>query len=405
MESAIERRARYSRAIEGEAWPCALVDLDAFERNVELLVRHATAHGKKLRVATKSLRVPDLVRRIVASTPGAGLMTYSARETAFLREQGFDDLLLAYPTTRRDDAALLAGLAARGAKLSVIVDDVAHLACLSSAAEAARTRIDVLVEVDMSYRPLRDLVLGVRRSPIREPRDVLAFVARVAEHPALRFAGIMGYEAQIAGVGDDLPGGPRARIEGALGRLVKSRSRVEVEKKRAEIVEALAASGHRAEIVNGGGTGNLTWCAAEPALTEVTSGSGFLCSRLFDRYREVRPEPAAWFALEIVRVPGPGYVTCLGGGYVASGPPAWDRVPAPDLPEGLQLLGLEGAGEVQTPLRGPPGVTLAIGEPVFFRHAKAGELAEHFAEYLLVRGDRIVDRAKTYRGFGQCFLG
>jgi D-serine deaminase-like pyridoxal phosphate-dependent protein len=71
----------------------------------------------------------------------------------------------------------------------------------------------------------------------------------------------------------------------------------------------------------------------------------------------------------------------------------------------MQLLPLEGAGEVQTPLRLPAGVELALGEPVFFRHAKAGELAEHFNEYLLVRGDRIEARIPTYRGLGRCFLG
>ena len=48
---------------------------------------------------------------------------------------------------------------------------------------------------------------------------------------------------------------------------------------------------------------------------------------------------------------------------------------------------------------------MKIGDPVFFRHAKAGELAEHVTEYLLVRGDRIEDRAPTYRGLGRCYLG
>ncbi len=74
------------------------------------------------------------------------------------------------------------------------------------------------------------------------------------------------------------------------------------------------------------------------------------------------------------------------------------------LPPGLSLLTFEGAGEVQTPIRLPAGLSLPLGAPVFFRHAKAGELAEHFAEYLLVRGDPIVDRAPTYRGLGRCFL-
>jgi D-serine deaminase-like pyridoxal phosphate-dependent protein len=60
---------------------------------------------------------------------------------------------------------------------------------------------------------------------------------------------------------------------------------------------------------------------------------------------------------------------------------------------------------VQTPLTVPENVALRPGDPVFFRHAKAGELAEHFNEYLLVRGEVIEARAPTYRGIGKCFLG
>jgi D-serine deaminase-like pyridoxal phosphate-dependent protein len=82
-----------------------------------------------------------------------------------------------------------------------------------------------------------------------------------------------------------------------------------------------------------------------------------------------------------------------------------DRLPVVALPPGLALLPMEGAGEVQTPLRVGGEVKLELGDPVFLRHAKAGELAEHFNEYLLLRGHRIETRAPTYRGLGQCFLG
>ena len=71
----------------------------------------------------------------------------------------------------------------------------------------------------------------------------------------------------------------------------------------------------------------------------------------------------------------------------------------------MRLLPLEGAGEVQTPLTLPPdGPELKIGDPVIFQHAKAGELAERFNALLLIRGDRIVERAPTYRGEGAAFL-
>ena len=174
---------------------------------------------------------------------------------------------------------------------------------------------------------------------------------------------------------------------------------------RAAIVAALTSRGLGPLIVNGGGTGSVDANAREPALTEIAVGSGFLASHLFDDYRGLSLRPAAFFALQVVRKPAPGIVTCHGGGLIASGAAGRDRLPLPALPEGLSLLDLEGAGEVQTPLHVPRSVELRIGDPVFFRHAKAGELAEHVNEYILVRGDVIAGRVPTYRGLGKCFLG
>jgi D-serine deaminase-like pyridoxal phosphate-dependent protein len=102
--------------------------------------------------------------------------------------------------------------------------------------------------------------------------------------------------------------------------------------------------------------------------------------------------------------PGHGVVTVLGGGYIASGAAGADRVPRPALPPGLRLTGQEGAGEVQTPVRGSAADALAIGGRVYFRHAKAGELCERFATLLLVEGDRVVGEVPTYRGEGRTFL-
>ena len=106
-----------------------------------------------------------------------------------------------------------------------------------------------------------------------------------------------------------------------------------------------------------------------------------------------------------MRRPGPpDIVTVLGGGYVASGPPGRDRLPSVHLPAGLRLLRREGAGEVQTPLRGRAARTLRIGDRVWLRHAKAGELCERFDVVHLVQGGKLVDTVPTYRGEGKTFL-
>jgi len=391
---------RYKSALGDEPLPCALVDLDALDRNIDALLAPVRAHDKKLRLATKSVRCPELLRHITERGGDAiiGLMTYHARETAWLFEAGYQDLLLAYPTVQASDAELIADINARGGSAAVVVDCPQHLALLDKAAHARHTRIPIVIEVDVAYRPLGSrLHVGVRRSPLRTVADVQALVRRAGLLPGLELRGLMAYEAHIAGLGDSAPG--RA-LSNAATRLMQTRARAQLEQTRRELADAI----HPA-LFNGGGSGSLDWCSAESALTEVTAGSGFLCSHLFDNYRSLQLEPAVYFALSVVRQPAPGILTCHGGGLVASGASGADRLPIPALPRGLELLRLEGAGEVQTPLSVPEGTSLGVGDVVFFRHAKAGELAEHFDEYLLVRGERVLGRAQTYRGMRQCFLG
>jgi D-serine deaminase-like pyridoxal phosphate-dependent protein len=383
--------------------PAALVDLDAFERNVDRFVAIARAGGKRLRVASKSVRVPELLGRVRdrAGDVFGGLMTYHAAETAFLAGAGWRDLLLAYPTATAADAAHLAAANAAGATAAVVVDDVEQLAPLAAAAGAAATTIPVVVEIDVSYRRL-GLHLGVRRSPLHDAAAVVALAERAAATPGLRFHGLMGYEAQIAGLPDRSPFTP---WQNAAKRQLKRLSAPAVAALRAECVAQLRARGLAPRIVNGAGTGNAGAAAAEATLDEITVGSGFLCGHLFDYYAALALDPALFFALQVVRRPARGLVTCHGGGYVASGAAGPDRLPRVAFPEGAELLPMEGAGEVQTPVKLPAGVDMRLGDPIFFRPAKSGELAEHFAEYLLARGGALEGRAATYRGLGHCFLG
>ena len=59
---------------------------------------------------------------------------------------------------------------------------------------------------------------------------------------------------------------------------------------------------------------------------------------------------------------------------------------------------------MQTPLLGEAAVRLRVGDRVYMRHAKAGELCEHFNTLYLIEGDAIVAEAPTYRGEGYAFL-
>ncbi|HUJ62229.1 MAG TPA: alanine racemase, partial [Kofleriaceae bacterium] len=216
-----EQYERYRRALAGERLPAALVDLDALDANVDRLVAPIRAAGKRLRVATKSLRCPELIDHVLerAGQTAIGLMTYSAAETAWLAERGARDLLLAYPTLR--DADLVAA-ANRHATAAIAIDAAEHVEVLAAAAARAGATVPVVIDVDMSYRPLgRGPHLGVRRSPLRSADDVVALARAIAGRAGLRFHGVLGYEAQIAGLGD---AAPAQRAQNAVVRAIKARS-------------------------------------------------------------------------------------------------------------------------------------------------------------------------------------
>jgi D-serine deaminase-like pyridoxal phosphate-dependent protein len=201
------------------------------------------------------------------------------------------------------------------------------------------------------------------------------------------------------GLGDAPPGHP---VKAQLIRFIQARSVRELSRRRAEAIRMIEAT-TSLEFVNGGGTGSLESTAGDSSVTELTAGSGLVGPTLFDAYTRFSPEPALLFALPVVRRPGPGIATLFAGGYVASGTGTADRLPRPYLPAGLSLTGVEGAGEVQTPVRGAAAGSLTPGDRVWLRHAKAGELAERFPEYQVLDSDGQVTAVPTYRGEGQCF--
>ena len=364
--------------------PFAFVDLDAMWANAaEMLGR---AGGKPIRVASKSVRCREILARILKRDGFQGLMTYTLRESQWLDEQGFDDLLLAYPTADRKALD-------RSPLPILMIDSVEHLDLIGD--RSAR----VCIEVDMSYALARQLI-GPKRSPVRTPEQAAELARAIVERPGFELAGVMGYEGHIAGVGDEPPG---QRARSVAIKAMQRASVKEIAERRAEIVAAVQEV-TPLQFVNGGGTGSLHTTSQEDAVTELSAGSGFYAPALFDAYSSFELRPAAMFALPVVRRPSSKVATCLGGGYIASGAAAADRLPVPHLPEGLELDAQEGAGEVQTPVSGAAARNMKLGDRVYFRHAKAGELCEHFDSLLLVEGGRVVDEVSTYRGEGKLFL-
>jgi D-serine deaminase-like pyridoxal phosphate-dependent protein len=387
------------QACSGLRAPFALVDLDALWANAAAMV--ARAGGKPIRVATKSLRCRALIQQILASDERfKGLMTFTLPETLWLHGHGFGDLLLAYPTADTDAVAALARLESDDRPI-VMVDSVEHLDWLAAAAPSPAAPLRLCIEFDTGFRLPRGLAtIGPKRSQIRTPKAAVALTREIGRRAGMELAGLMGYEGHIAGVGDLPLGNP---LRGIAIRRMQRASAAEIAERRAAIVAAVREWAP-VELVNGGGTGSLTTTAREAAVTEVTAGSGFYAPSLFDRYSAFTQRPAAMFAMPVVRRARADVVTLLGGGYLASGAIGKDRLPEPYLPAGLSLDPLEGAGEVQTPVKGKAARQLRVGDNVYLRHAKAGELCERFNSLHLLQGGGVFDEVPTYRGEGLAFL-
>ncbi|MET8350597.1 MULTISPECIES: amino acid deaminase/aldolase [unclassified Micromonospora] len=394
-------RERLDRATAHLDPPYAVVDLTAFDANSAALADRAA--GKPVRLASKSVRSRELISRALARPGWRGVMAFTLPEAIWLVRAGVsDDVLVAYPSADRSALAEVAADPALAAAITLMIDGSGQLDLIDAVrAPGQRAELRLCLDLDASWRPLRGRVhVGVRRSPVHSARAAGALAATVAGRAGFRLVGLMSYEAQIAGLGDAPPG--QALLAGAI-RLAQRGSYRELLARRSAAVAAVRQHADL-EFVNGGGTGSVAATSADPAVTEVTAGSGLYGPTLFDAYRAWRPTPAAFFACAVVRRPTPELATVLGGGWIASGPAADSRLPRPWLPAGLKLVGTEGAGEVQTPLAGAAAATLAIGDRVWFRHAKAGELCERVNELHLVDGDAIVATVPTYRGEGQAFL-
>lgn len=394
----------FKEILKKERTPCALVNLDALDENSSRILSFVKGTGKTVRVASKSIRSPWILDYIFKiDSTYKGIMSFTVEEANFLADGGRDNILVAYPTVQQSDMELIAEMTGRGVNVSLIVDSEEHLEALGSIGRKKGVIINAVVELDVSLRRLKHTIhVGARRSPVRDAGRVISLYRYAEKIGGVKIIGVMGYEAHVAGVPDS---NPFTRALNPVAKILKKISCPDVARQRLDLMDTLHKHGIKLELVNGGGTGSLMSTPSERAVTEVTVGSGFYCPHLFSYYQGLILIPAAFFALQIVRSSDPRYVTCLGGGYVASGAARADKLPIPYSPPGLQVLPMEGAGEVQTPLKLPKNVPpLSLGDPVIWRHAKAGELMERFNEVLLIRNGEIVGRVPTYRGLGKCFL-
>lgn len=379
--------------------PFGAIDLDALRYNVHDMVRRAG--GTPIRLATKSVRVRSVIESTLALPGYSGVLAFTLPEALWLAET-VDDVVLGYPTVDRSAIAALAASESLCGRVTLMIDSPDHLDAIDAVVPPRqRPQIRVCIELDASWEAPAPLGrLGVWRSPLHTPEAVRSLAEHVVARDGFVLDGLMAYEAQVAGVPDRAEG---QRGMNAVVGWMQRRSRAEIAERRSRTV-SLVREVADLRFVNGGGTGSLESTCADDSVTEAAAGSGLFAGHLFDGYTAFSPAPAASFAMPVVRRPRDDMATVLGGGWVASGPPAPDRLPKPVYPTGLRMLPREMAGEVQTPVAGPGAPSLELGDRVWFRHAKSGELSERLREFVLVDGDDVVDTVPTYRGEGRTFL-
>ncbi|MBG6057240.1 D-serine deaminase-like pyridoxal phosphate-dependent protein [Cryobacterium sp. MP_M5] len=387
-----------TEATSGLDTPVAALHLGALRHNTaDLLTRAA---GSPIRVATKSIRVRGVIEAILAVPGYQGLLAYTLAEALWLADT-MTDIVVGYPTADRGAILALGRSPELARRVTLMVDSLDHLDFIDAVLPPGRREtIRLCLELDSGWDAPVLGHLGVHRSPVHTVGQARALAAGIAARPGFRLVGLMGYEAQIAGVGDRPAAKP---LEGVAIRWMRRRSSEELATRRAAAVAAVREVANL-EFVNGGGTGSLESTRADASVTDIAAGSGFFGGHLFDHYSDFRPAPAAAFALSVVRKPTAATATLLGGGWIASGPPGPDRSPLPVWPEGLAFVPREMAGEVQSPVTGAAAARLRVGDRVWLRHTKSGEPSEHVNEFAVVDDGQVVDLLPTYRGEGKAFL-
>ncbi len=374
-----------------ELCPLAFVDLAQFDANLDALGNALQPTGKKIRLGTKSVRVPALIQRALKRDFVNGLLIFHPNEVRYFREKhGVRDFLLAYPIASSSDARILAENAREDpdAKITVMVDATEHLDLLETAARDQDATLHVCIEVSMAASFMGQFA-GVLRSPIETPEQAVSLAQALSKYPHLKFRGIMGYEAQNASIGDD----------SFLMRKMKVHSREVVNAQRDQVVLALKNAGFPCDIVNGGGSGCFQETAAEATTTEIGVGSALFKSYIFDPINSMKIfNPSLFMALRVVRRPRANVVTAFSGGYVCSGS---NRPPKVVAPASVKPTKREGWGEVQTPFTfNPQQHNIKMGELIICRFAKAGEPLERLNEVLAISNGKLIERYPTYRGAG-----
>ena len=226
--------------------PALVVDLDPFERNLELMANAVRGSGVALRPHAKSHKCPEIAKRQVA-LGAVGICCQKVDEAAAFVEAGIRDVLVTNEIVAGPKLARLAGLA-RIATIGVLADDLNVVASISAAATKAGATIDVLVEIDV----------GAHRCGVVPGPLAVALAQAVQASPGLRFRGLHAYHGAAQHLRK--PAERRAAIVAAANLARDTR-------------DLLTAAGIVCPTITGAGTGTWQLERDSRVYTELQPGS------------------------------------------------------------------------------------------------------------------------------------
>lgn len=282
--------------------PAAVLDLAMFERNIARLAEACGKAGLKVRPHAKSHKCAEIGRRQIAA--GAlGLCCAKPGELLALFEGGVTDLLLSAPIASPAKIDALAQAAARGARISVVVDRPDLIAAYADAARRHGTVFDVLVDLDV----------GLKRSGVATPEEAVALARAITLEHGLRYVGVQAYQGRVQHIDHFAE---RRAANRAMGRVL------------AAMLDALRQAGLPPQIVSGGGTGSHLLDGEEQLLTEIQAGSYVFMDEAYnsvDMHGRGGPEfePALRVAVTVVGHSSAGFAITDGGSksFALDGPP------------------------------------------------------------------------------------
>jgi 3-hydroxy-D-aspartate aldolase len=228
------------------ATPCLLLEADAFENNLVLMVDLVGRYGRELRPHVKAHKSTTIGRRQLEAG-AVGLCCATVREAEAMAEAGLEGILVTSPVTAPAMIERLAHAHARVGDLAVVVDSAAGVEALARCIGAGRP-LGVLVEIDV----------GQSRTGVTRPEDAVRLARRIEELPQLRYRGVQAYYGHLQHVPEYAD--RKAKAAEQWARLLP-------------FLDALSADGLPAETVTGGGTGSHLLDLEEGPFTEIQPGS------------------------------------------------------------------------------------------------------------------------------------